>query len=383
MSKQKKIIFVILAVIAVAAIAFFGIRNQMRKSGDDKKSIRIGVILPLTGLYGEMGKSILQAMQISVENVNKELLSQGYKVVLDVEDGKLTANGTISAYRKLLTKKTVAYVIQGDVPCYNIASIASENAQPVLMVGAGAENLPDLSERFFRAWTTTLDGGQKLADFAVKTLRKKKAAVFKVNNNFGDEFAKSVTDAFKKNSGEIIAAEIFDMNAQDVRNQIQKSLQKEPDVIFVLGFGQGYISTLNQLREAGYTGVICTGEVIEDYSTYTNIVDNAKGIYFSATNFNADDKNTNYYGSFVVPYMARTNKKPDAFSAFGYVSIYLIGEAIKNKGIEPKEIEKYLRDVKGLNSIVGPLTYSSSGELSVPMVIKQMQEDGTSLFVEK
>ena len=106
MKKNKKLLIGIGIVMLIGVIAIVVHTKQKVPEGDDV--VRIGVILPLTGVSSDLGKPILEAMKIAENTVQERC---GRKLLLDVEDGKSTAGGTITAYQKLMMRKPSAFVI--------------------------------------------------------------------------------------------------------------------------------------------------------------------------------------------------------------------------------------------------------------------------------
>ena len=85
------------------------------------------------------------------------------------------------------------------------------------------------------------------------------------------ESEKGFRAAFEKAGGQIVATESFPFLASDLRPQVAKLLEARPDGIFVTGFGQGLITAINQLREGGWKGTICTDTAVVDPRVKKNL----------------------------------------------------------------------------------------------------------------
>lgn len=365
--KNKKLLIIlgIVALIAAVAIGFY--RN--RRQSTDENVIRIGAILPMTGVSSDLAKPMMCAMEIAEEQINS-IRPAGQKIAILYEDGKSTSGATISAYQKLIREGIAACVVFGDVQCYNLASTVNAQPCPTIALSAAAENIPSLSTHYFRAWTTTRDSCYRLADFAHSDLMASKFAILAINNNFGDEAEKTVRE-YAKTNGLGISSETFEIGAQDVRAQISKLLTNHPDAFFVFGFGPGYITVFNQLKEAGYTGAVLTDEVITIPGYADNITDNAKGVYFCSTAFNPEDKESPYYTQFVRPFEARFSSTPNAHSAFAYFSIDVLGRAIDLSGKNRISIEDALFGMGEFSSVIGEAQFDKSGELITKIYIRK------------
>ncbi len=372
---KKQIWWILLALLVVlGGIYWFKTQNLNQKVD----SVQIGVILPLTGVSATLGKPILEAMQIAEKNVNDSLKVKGKKnIKLLFEDGKSDASGSISAFQKLQLNNPAAYIIFGDIPASDLANSFSKFKFPVITLGAAAENIPSLSEKYFRAWTPSLASSEKLSRFAKEKLNVKNCGILSVNINLGQEFSKNVNDVFTSLGGIVKIKETFELEDQDVKGQILKIIAQKPECVFILGFGPGYLAAFNQLREYGYKGLILTDETIT-IPSYIDAVSNAiDGTYFCATTFDPRDTLAISYNSLVKPFKNKFDYFPNAHSVFGYVSVTMLYDAILRHGDSSPGIETGLKNMKNFNSIIGPLSYTPNRELIVPVIIRQMKKDGT------
>lgn len=344
----------------------------------NEEEVRIGVILPLTGVSAELGVPMLEAMQIAEHNINDSIIkSGGKKMKLLVEDGKSTANGAIAAFQKLRYENPSAFIIFGDIPCSNLAASVSKYDYPVIALAAAAENIPTLSDRYFRAWTTTSSASSELVIFAKKNLGKNNCAILSVDNNYGNEFAQSLKQKIIDIGGRVLISETYDLSTQNIKMQIQKVIAKKPEVIFVIGFGNGYLAAFNQLRSMSYNGPLLTDETITIPEYYKAVANALDSTYFSSTMFDPIDTKANSYKKFVLPFKEKLGVNPNAHSVFGYASVSILADAIRRYGTEPKEVEKGLVELRNFESIIGKLTYLPNRELNIPIVIRQIHPDGT------
>lgn len=347
---------------------------------DDKSeyTVKIGVVLPLTGVSAELGKPIQESMKLAEKYVNEQLGKNGKpKIELLFEDGKSTATGSMAAFHNLKLQKPSAFVIFGDEPCSQLAASVSQYDYPVIALAAAADNIPLLSDKYFRAWTTSKVAGKELANFIKNKLNVENCAILSVNNNYGDEFYKSVLRAIQDIGGKVIIHETYDLANKDVKLQIQKIINTNPDVVIILGYGAGYISAFNQLRTLSYNGPILTDETIT-IPEYCQAVKNALiETYFSSTTFDPYDTNTDYYKTFVKPFKMDIGTLPNAHSVFGFVCVTMLANAIERCGTDAGSIEKGLLSMQDFESIIGKMSYLPNRELNVEVIVRKINPDGT------
>ncbi len=368
MKKNKKLLIIISAIV-VAVIVVIGVFKNFQRGNDDTV-IRIGAILPLTGVSSDLAAPMMCAMKIAEDEANRTRTLEQKKIKILFEDGKSTSAATISAYQKLIRDNITACIVFGDVQCYNLAATVNAHPCPTIALSAAAENIPSLSPHYFRAWTTTRDSCMRLAEFAHSDLGSSKFAVLAINNNFGDEAEKTVR-AFAQKNGVDILSETFEIGAQDVRGQISKILTAHPDSVFVFGFGPGYITVFNQLKEARYSGAILTDEVVTIPGYAEKISDGAKGVYYCSTAFDPDDKESSYYLQFVRSFETRFTGQPNAHSAFAYFSVDVLCRAIDLSAKDGVDIEDSLIAMGEVSSVIGRAKFDQSGELITKIYIRR------------
>ena len=148
-------------------------------------------------------------------------------------------------------------------------------------------------------------------------------------------------------------------------------LDKNPDVVVIYGFAQGYIAALNSLLEQGYKGAIITNQDVQ--MNHKLIANNAAGIYFGMPDYNFEK-------------LVKTN--PDLadnlFAAFGYESVKILAHIIKENGTDSEKIRNALANLKDFDTGFGKISYDEKGEIYLPkFVIKQMQADGTAKVIKE
>lgn len=361
MNRTTKIIIAAAAVLAVAAIAFFGIRNQMRKNTGDGSVIRIGAVLPLTGAFAFEGQKAAAAIKLAADEINAS--SQGGpKVKLLLEDGKFTVKDSISAYRKLAEANPQGVITFGTPTTAAIKDILKPGE--IMMAIDGTRGVPQSSEMVFRCLQPT----SHVAIAMVKLLEREKIKNVSVAYMDGDS-GRDFIDAFSKAfSGKINAAETFAFDSQDVRAAISKLTKHRNDAICVFGYGMGYATTLNQLIESGFKGRIITDLNVTSISG--NLKNNGLGIRYVSLVFGNDSRNE-LSKSFIKKLEKRYSTTPTAFSAFAYEAARMLALAFgENRSAEGAK--SFLLNLKQYGSVVGNISYDKDGELCLPFSVYEI-----------
>ncbi len=283
-----------------------------------------------------------------------------------------------TAFNKLMIDKPNAAIVLGDVPVYGLSSRIKESRIPTMGLVAGTANLTKGNPYLFRAF----HANNALAENNAKFLISKNVGtvgILKVKNVAGDAMAEIFTEKFEKLGGKVLITETYTMDTLDVRPQIAKILNKNPEAVYISGFGTGYIAGFNQLKENQYDGIVLTESAVMDVTVYSHITNNAAGCYFSLAQYSFDR-----VPEFVEKYQQVIGAKPDIFDAFTFMTIEVLTEAIKRQGAEPDQIRKGLLSLKDFETVMGKISFDDEGELHLSsLVVRQMQPDGTAKVVEQ
>lgn len=371
MKKNKKLLIGI-GIVALLGIVAVGVYQNRQQSEDGV--VHIGAILPLTGSLAQTGNNMLMGMKVAAE----ELLNRGVRVRITVEDGKFSAKDTINAFNRIRTKGCDGYVVFGDVPSSSLLHVKqNDDMIPLFTLAAGAKSLISKNQTFWRGWPTTDMLGRKLSEFALVQLQKRDVAVLTIDNDYGNEFKESFLKHLIERGGTCLIDEVFAADQKSLDSQIFKILKTNPELIFLLGWGQGYTIAFNRLKELGYKHDIITGEAIGDEATNKNLYQNGKGAYFCDTHCEDGIE----YQTFCNEYQKLAQKKPDVYGAYAYAILKLICENIVNSDDGNKFQADKMIDVD-FDTILGRIHFTKDRELIVPVDVKQVGDNGTISVVK-
>lgn len=367
-------------VVILALVALFGGRALWLYAHHetDEKLIRIGAVLPMSGIVSDSNKKIVVTLDVCKDMIEKTGALGNKTIRYQFEDGKLTVKDSLSAFYKLMLGKPNAAIVLGDVPVYGLNTRIKENKVPTMALIAGTSNITQGNPYLFRAFQAS----NLLAKNNSRFLIAQKAdtvAILKIKNTAGDDMINQFTEEYEKLGGKVLITERYAIDALDVRTQIAKMLSKKPKAVYISGFGTGYIAAFNQLKENNYNGLVLTESAVMDSAVYSHIVNNAEGVYFSVAGYNFDR-----FPDFVEKYKQRLGVEPDIFTAFTFMTMEVLSEAIKRKGEQPEQIREGLLSLKNFDTVMGKITFDEEGELYLDSLeLKQMQSDGAAKVVKE
>lgn len=368
---MKKNYLLMGALVAVVCTVVLLLRQNERQS---ERSINIGALMFLTGTFADTAQSMVRGMQMAVEE-NNIRYDGGRVVQLNVEDGKTEAKASVAAVQKLLQDKIDLLILSGDNQVPAVANMTNRAKIPAIVpVTANSSWLSKDGEVswMFRYFTSSYGVAHLMAEFGAKELKAKTGSVLYLNSEYGLDGVCGFRDAFVQCGGEIVAEELFAESMVNIRAQIEKILTKNPDVVYVVGYGVGYYSSINQLRERGFSGQILTCEHITSPESRANVKD-LEGIYFVTQTTPSSAR----YQKFSEKFRVQFGRDPDIYAAYGYDSINILLSAYDSAGGANEGIRRRLSQVKSYPAVLGDVSFCENGECIIQLTCARMNSDGS------
>lgn len=327
------------------------------------KDIKIGGNLEMTGNTASYGQSMANGIKLAFKEVNASGGVLGKQLTFTVADNKSEPSESTNAITKLITQDKVSLILGAGSSSNTIAAaqIAADNKVPFITPFSTnpkvTVNDGKLNDFAFRVCFIDPFQGTVMAEFATKTLKVKKAAVFIDNSaDYSKGLAQFFEESFVKNGGEIISKEAYLQKDQDFKATLTKIKATNPEVIFIPGYYEEVGKIIKQAREMGITVPIIGGDGW-DSSKLVDIAgaDALNNTYFS--NHYATDDQSPQIVKFIEAYKKEYGQVPDAPAVLGYDAAYMAVKAIKQaNSFEPIKIKDALANTKDLQLVTGNVT---------------------------
>src|SRR5499433_3775737 len=202
------------------------------------ETIRIGYLGPLTGIFAQAGKDMLDGLKLALEQANYQ--AGGRKIELYEEDTEGNPATAIAKYRKLVGHDRI-HVLTG-VLLANIGNslvpLIEKDQLPTLFLTTP----DDLTKRKIAKWILRSNFAASqimhpLGDYAAKTLKHKRVAVIAMDNGFGHEEAGGFQRVFEDAGGRVVQKLWVPLNVLDFAPYISQ-LSRDVDgvcAVFVAG----------------------------------------------------------------------------------------------------------------------------------------------------
>lgn len=344
-----------------------------------KETVKIGLITPLTGDVKTFGESAKNAFLIALEDYAK---TGKYEIIpIITDDRNDPTEGTNSAL-KLMTQDKVSAIVgpltsKVAVP---VSEIADKNKVP-MVTGTATNPKATVYEGkrkpyVFRACFIDPFQGSVTANFALKTLRVKSAAVlYDVSNDYSKGLAEVFRTTFGKGKGTIVAYESYQKDDVDFSALITKLGVKKPDLIFIPDYYNKVALIARQVREKGMKSILM-GSDGWDSPELVKIGGNAViGGYF--TNHYSPERKDKVAEAFITKYKQKHGQVPDALAALSYDAAMIVLLALdKAKKPTSEEIRQVLTTLKNFHGVTGTISFDQNGDAIKSAVVLKVEKDG-------
>jgi branched-chain amino acid transport system substrate-binding protein len=322
-----------------------------------QETIKVGVILPITGGTATFGQENANGIKLALEKINK---TAKIKIETLIEDDKSESLEAINAIRKLISVNKVSAII-GEVTSSNtlaMAPIAQEAKIPLFSPAATNIKVTQVGNFISRACFTDDFQGVVMARFAVDTLKKKKGLILIDNSSdYSKGLARSFKDEYLKLGGKFVSEEdlTYIQKDMDFQSILRKVKRADPEVIFIPGYYQEVGLIIKQARGLGITATFLGGDGWDSPKLFEIAGEAIKGSFLSS-HFAPDDKDP-LVQTFVTEYEKAFKAKPGAMAALGYDSIGILADAISRaKSNSSEDINTALLETKNFIGITGSIT---------------------------
>lgn len=243
----------------------------------NSKTIYIGGILPMSGDYYFYGSEIKKGVDLAISKRDNVL---GKKIKFVVADDQSEHMKNIDAYNKFAANKKICSIIGGgnSILTEDIASVSQKKPLPIITPTASLKSITEYGPNIYRCVFTDETEGICMAEFVLKDLKAKTAAVFyDMDNDYSIALAKSFLKKFNE-GGKVLTEQSHPTSDNDFRIQLNKIKLVNPDVLFIPDYAYNTVLILKQARDMGIKSVILGPDTFEEAIEQANdksIFDNA------------------------------------------------------------------------------------------------------------
>jgi branched-chain amino acid transport system substrate-binding protein len=339
------------------------------------EELRIGFLAPMTGGGAQIGKDLVDGLQLYLDQHANKL--GGADVKLIVEDEQGNPGMAVSKAKKLILNDNVQIVMGGWLASEAYALAPLSTAQKTLYIASPAGD--DLTQRelakypyFIRTTWTSSQPTQPLAQWACDQGYKKVATVA-ADYAFGYESVGGFQRVFEDCGGQVIQKIWPPLGTKDFGPYIS-TIKGSADAVFTLMVGPMALQFPKQLRGAGIKKPILGGTTSYDEFALPfmgdEVIGDVSALHYSAA------LETPKNEAFVKAYRAKYGKVPSYYSENSYTTGQWIDETIKQAGGKYPGPEKFIAIMQAikLDSVRGPVAMEDMRNPIENIYIKKVEK---------
>ena len=345
--------------------------------------IPVGVILPLSGTLGVPAQSVMNGMDLALEEINAK---ESFRLRFIVEDGKSNVDSALAAYTRLADQHKVPAIIgpasstetERAIPLINNKKIATLSAT------AARSGLGTQSEYLF---LSSLSVGRTVPEgvrISKKYLGYKSVATLV---NKVDAFSTSSNDFITQELGmhsdvTIVHAASYRLpqgeSFGDITAQLTaiQNAAPTPDAIFLSALPVGRIGTLIAAHRLGLRIPFIVNFISIEAVHAVNEAE--PGAAEGTITFQVWLPNSVVAESreFVDNYRSKFGEEPGDFAARGYAAVTILGEALNRaSAYDATSIRDALAEIRDFPSIFGLFSFDENGDAVTSPVIARVQNN--------
>jgi ABC-type branched-subunit amino acid transport system substrate-binding protein len=396
------------------------VKDMFDKSDRQQKgTVEIGVLAPLSGMDADVGKQIVQGIQLAVERFG--VLSD-FRVKIVMRDTRGNTLETARRVHELINEHRLQVII-GPVLSQNaIVAASSLVGKDVVMITPTAtdDGIAALGPNIFQMNVPLGVLGARIARYAMDNCMIRDFVIFSPANEYGAALSKGFREEVEKKGAEIIDVLTYEEGTHDFREQfeklrlklnirkqqrtaLEKSLEgdaaadakvKKPDGksdkhyvapedttllvggLFVPAESEDAVMIASQLLFHRIHAQLLGSSGWYNPKTITDGKDYVGNALISAS-FQAGGDNDREWLDFKGIYKARYASDPDRVAALGYDAAMLALQTIKDKGADratASQIGQALSTIKSYKGASGSISFDPVTRVNTEAVIMKIKD---------
>jgi branched-chain amino acid transport system substrate-binding protein len=369
--------------IALAALALTLATLVAPGRGDAAETIKVGFMAPLSGIFAQAGKDMLEGIRLAFEQIGYQ--SAGRKIELIEEDSEGNPAVAQAKYRKLVTQDHI-HVLTGVLLSnigYGLIQPIERDQMPTLFLTTP----DDLTKKNVSKWIlrTNFAASQPmhpLGDYAARTLKYKKVVAIAMDNPFGHEQIGGFQRVFEDAGGRVVQKIWVPLNALDFAPYLTQ-VGKDADAVCAVFVAAQGVRFIKQYAEYGLKArlpLIGSG-VMTDEHVIRNLGDEAVGAVGAL--IWAPTLTTPANRTYLKLAEARVGRTPAYFTAIMYSAGRWVAEAAKIVEGRVEDRERFLAAIRKASETVedprGPIKLDDLGNPTQNVYILKVEKVGGKL----
>lgn len=362
--------------------------------GAGSRPVKIGVVLPLSGYFGEEGLGVLRGIKFAH---SQDARNSPHPIELVVRDSESNMIKAIHNVKNLINRENVRAII-GDLESEitaGIGAIAADKAVPVVAPAATENGVASVGETVFQLNSDLERKGRALAQYAMNELGMQTFATLAPADDYGQQMVASFTATVDELGGRIIAQSWYYDTPEDLSRQFknireaafhhdstdvealiraaqqrgEKLKEKDIPVLSIEGFfipvyAEDIKYVAPQLALHNIRTQILGGEYLDNLEILKGgqIERYIDGAIF-VSDFFPDEENGEFR-RFRTDFRLQMKKTPERWEVFGYDAYRIISDAVAAGSRTGQEISNRLSQLDGYQGKKGKISFLGNNRVN-------------------
>ena len=348
-------------------------RLQTLEAMLDTNPAKLGVLLPLSGPTGQIGRSALQSVQLALDMLHQR--HAGLDLSLVIRD---TGASTETARLALHALVEDAHVIGVIGPLLSqtaeaLAPLADRLGVPLISPYARDSQFPHLSPYAFRNSLTDAMQGRLLASYATRQLARRRFAILYPDDAYGAALAAHFSAALADHNGRVVVKAAYPPDAQDVSRAVRRIRTETYDALLVPDYADNIVRLAPELAYDAEAGVQLLGaDGWNDPEIATIAAWVVDGAVF-VDGFYADSP-VPHVAAFVNGFRARYGAVPDLLAAQTYDTLMMCAQVLRSGVRTRAELRAGLARLRSYPGVAGVTTMDADGDAEKVLYVLSVRE---------
>lgn len=348
-------------------------RLETLEAALDTDPAKLGVLLPLSGPTGQLGRSALRSVQLALDMLQQR--HAGLDLSLVIRD---TGASTETARRALHALVEEAHVIGVIGPLLSqtaeeLAPLADKLGVPLISPYARDSQFPQLSPYAFRNSLTDAMQGRLLASYATQQLARRRFAILYPDDAYGSTLADHFSAALADHNGRVVVKAAYPPDAQDVRRAVRRIRTETYDALLVPDYADNIARLAPELAYDAEAGVQLLGtDGWNDPEITTIAAWVVDGTVF-VDGFYADSS-VPHVAAFVSGFRDRYGAVPDLLAAQAYDTLMMCAQVLRTGARTRSELRDGLAQIRGFPGVSGVTTMAADGDAEKVLYVLSVRE---------
>jgi branched-chain amino acid transport system substrate-binding protein len=350
----------------VCLISIFCILGLLVKNISAGDTVKVGIVLPLTGSQSELGEIEKKSFNLALEEINTSGGINGKKLELVIKDDTGRSEVGRSMVENLITKDKVVMIGGGfsSSVTYAVAGVCQQNKMPFLVNTGSADKITASGWDFiYRLNPPVSHYADAVTTLLAGKVKPKTVAILHENSQFGTKGSKSFEKICRNTGYKVVLKEGYEHGGMDYKPVLIRIKQLNPDIVYMVSNIMDASLIMKQAKELKLTPKMFIGgaggftlpEFLQNAGIASEKVISTT-LWHQVLPFPGA---MDYYKKFETKY----NKPTMYYGAEAYSACYVIADVLKRtKSFKNTDIKQALSETDMMTAF-GPVKFINWGNM--------------------